>query len=226
MEILLKHQNQMMAALTGSSMKISLGLKKYIFKQNDSASNTGIQSMIVRHGGEKAANAILLKSFGGLMRTSAITVAVIGSIDLTKNLVLLAAGKISKSEFEERSGKSIINTGAGVYGGAIGATIGTPFFPPVGTYVGSVLGAMVSGFAMQFVIENGIEKEFRETVEDTAQVKEAMATFQAAAGNIFNGQVMFEHYLQLEAQLDVQLQEVGTRLETAGVDMKSAIDRL
>jgi hypothetical protein len=190
------------------------------------AANTGVQSLIVRHGGEKMVKTVMLKSFGGLMKTSAITVAVIASIDLTKNLVLLAAGKISKSEFEERSGKSVINTGAGVYGGAIGATIGTPFFPPFGTYVGSVLGAMATGFAMQFVIENGIEKEFRETIEDTAQVKEAMATFQAAAGNIFSGQIMFERYLQLEAELNLQFQDAGIRLDTAGKDMKSAIDRL
>jgi uncharacterized membrane protein len=190
------------------------------------AANTGIQSLIVRYGGQKAADAVLLKSFGGMMKTSAITTAVIASVDLAKNIVLLSVGKITKAEFEERSGKSIINTGASVYGGAIGGAIGAPFLPPIGMYVGSVIGAMIAGFAMEFVIENGIEKEFRETTEDAARVKDAMAAFHAAAGNIFFGQIMFERYLNLEGELNLQLHEVETKLGVAGKEMKSTIDML
>lgn len=189
--------------------------------------NTGVQSTMVRYGGQKALQTTLMRSTaGGLMRTSAVTVAVIGAIDLAKNLVLLSAGKISQAEFEERSGKSLLNTGAGVYGGAVGAMVGTPFFPPIGTYVGSVLGAMVSGFAMQFAIENGLEKPFRQAVEDTQQVKEAMAEFERMAGNMLAGQLLFQHYLQEEARLDAEFKRQQHRLDDLGHGMKSAIDRL
>lgn len=190
------------------------------------AANTGVQSIIVRHGGEKAAEMVLKNSFGGLMKTSAITVAVIASIDLAKNLVLLAAGKMTKTEFEERSGKSVINSGAGVYGSAIGATVGSPFFPPVGTYVGSVCGAMISGMAMQFVIENGIEKEFRQAVEDTEQVKEAMILFQATAGNMLGGQILVDSYLEHEAAMNAEFTQVVKRIDDSGRGMCSAIDKL
>jgi len=190
------------------------------------AANTGVQSVIVLHGGERAAQAMLKTSLGGLMKTSAVTVAVIASIDLTKNLVLLSAGKITKAEFEERSGKSVINTGAGVYGGAIGYAIGSPFFPPVGMYVGSVLGAMVSGMAMQFAVENGIEKEFRDAVQDTERVKEAMSEFQTTAGNMLGGQVLFERYLQQEAAMNAEFEDVSQRIDTAGANMTSAVDRI
>jgi hypothetical protein len=190
------------------------------------AANTGVQSVIVRHGGKKAAEAVLKNSFGGIMKTSAITVAVIASVDLAKNLVMLSAGKMTKAEFEERSGKSVINTGASVYGGAIGAAIGSPFFPPIGMYIGSVLGAMVSGMAMQFAIENGIEKEFREVVQDTGRVKEDMELFQSTAGNMLGGQVLFAQYLQQEAAMNRDLNHAAERIRNAGDDMQSAIDKL
>ena len=190
------------------------------------AANTGVQSVLVRRGGEEAARAVLKNSMGGLMKTSAVTVAVIASVDLAKNLVLLSVGKLSKFEFEERSGKALFNTGAGVYGSAIGGAIGSPFFPPVGTYVGSVLGAMVSGMAMQFAIENGIEKEFREAVQDTERVKDAMGMFQITAGNMLGGQILFERYLEQEASLNADFNEIAQAVEQSGNEMKQSIDRL
>ncbi|TXH71232.1 MAG: DUF456 domain-containing protein [Thiothrix sp.] len=190
------------------------------------AANTGIQSVMVRHAGEKAAESVIKNSFGNIMKTSAVTVAVVASVDLVKNLMLLSSGKIDKAEFEERSGKSILNTGASVPGAAIGTMIGSAFLPPIGSFIGGVLGSMLSGFAMQFAIENGIEKRFREVLQDTDQVKKTLESLKHIAEKFSDGQTLFSHYVAKEGEMSIEFNRVIENIEYAGIGMRNAIDKL
>jgi hypothetical protein len=190
------------------------------------AANTGIQSMMVRHAGEKAAESVIINSFGSIMKTSAVTVAVVASVDLVKNLVLLSSGKINKATFEERSGKSVLNTGASVPGAAIGTMIGSAFLPPIGSFIGGVLGSMLSGFAMQFAIENGVEKRFREVLQDTNQVKKTLESLKYTAEKFSDGQTLFAHYVEKEGEMHIEFSRAVENIEYAGIGMRNAIDKL
>lgn len=188
------------------------------------SANTGVQSLIVRYGSEKAALEILSsQGLKSMMKTNAATVGVVCAVDLVKDLVLLGMGNINQDQFLERQGKGVLSTGAGVFGGALGtagaAGIATAFGAASGTLamtvasvIGGLSGGLIAGLAMSFAIENGIERPYRDLVRNTNNLRETTAILEQVSRNVFAGQVVFGKYLeadrQMENELNIQLQEV------------------
>jgi len=190
------------------------------------AANTGVQSMLVRYSSKEAVKQVAKQGLKNMVKTNAISIAVVCGIDMVKDLVRLATGKITKDQFEERNGKNILNTSAGTVGSAIGGAVGSPFFPPIGTYIGGMAGGLIAGMAMTFAIENGIEKPYRELVENTVALRESMQVLQEVSYNIFNGQVVFTAFLEKERALNIEFENQMERVAPAGEKMSREIDRL
>ena len=95
--------------------------------------------------------------------------AAICAVDLVECLVMVAAGKMTLSELETRSGKNLFQTATGVSGASIGAAIGVPA-GPAGILIGSLVGGLITSVATTVAIENHIEKSFRETMDNTARL--------------------------------------------------------
>ena len=104
--------------------------------------------------------------------TGAVGGAAVCAIDLVECLVLVSAGKMTWKQLEERTGKNIFQTGAGVVGASIGGTLGS-VAGPIGTMVGAMIGGMITSVAATVAIENHIEKPFREIMENTKSLTDA-----------------------------------------------------
>ncbi len=104
--------------------------------------------------------------------TGAVGGAAVCAIDLVECLVMVSAGKMTWKQLEERTGKNIFQTGAGVVGASIGGTLGS-VAGPIGTMVGAMIGGMITSVAATVAIENGIEKPFREIMENTKSLTDA-----------------------------------------------------
>lgn len=106
------------------------------------------------------------------LATGAVGGAAICAIDLAECLVLVAAGKLTMKQLEERTGKNVFQTGAGVIGASVGASIGV-VAGPVGSMVGAMIGGMITSVAATVAIENHIEKPFKETMANTQSLVES-----------------------------------------------------
>lgn len=126
------------------------------------AAGTAAVSLVARSVPEIFSGSVLQANLAG----GAVAGAAICAVDLAECLVLAAAGRMTMKELEERTGKNIFQTGAGVVGSSIGAAIGAPA-GPVGIFVCSTIGGMITSVAMTVAIENGIEKPFQEVMEQT-----------------------------------------------------------
>jgi len=98
--------------------------------------------------------------------TGAVGGAAVCAIDLAECLVMVSAGKMTWEQLEERTGKNIFQTGAGVVGASIGGTLGS-VAGPIGTMAGAMIGGMITSVAATVAIENHIEKPFKETMMNT-----------------------------------------------------------
>jgi len=189
--------------------------------------NTGIQSILVRHGSKEAAKQVMVKQgLKNLVKTNAVSVAVICGIDMIKDIVRLSSGKIDIKQFEERNGKNILNTSAGIAGAEIGSAVGSLFIPPIGTYLGGITGGLIAGLAMNLAIENHIEKPYRELIENTAALKESMEVLQEVSNNIFKGQIFFTRFLIEEHKLDNAFKHQMERIIQTGKEATKSINKL
>ena len=95
------------------------------------------------------------------LATGAVGGAAVCAVDLVECLVKVAAGKMTWKQLEERTGKNVFQTGAGVVGASIGGALGSAA-GPIGTMAGALIGGMITSVATTVAIENQIEKPFRE----------------------------------------------------------------
>lgn len=202
------------------------------------SANTGIQSLIVRYGSEKAAIQILTnQGLKSMLKTNAVTVGVICAVDLVKDLVSLGMGSITKEQFYERQGKGVLTTASGVLGGALGtagaAGIATAFGAASGTMamtvvsvIGGMSGGLIAGLAMSFAIENGIERPYRELVSNTQALTESAAVLDEVSQNMFKGQVLFSRYLENDVQLEEALQDQMRLIDESGSKTLEAITKI
>ncbi|WP_219624300.1 hypothetical protein, partial [Vibrio parahaemolyticus] len=52
-----------------------------------------------------------------------VAAAAVCAVDVVQNVVLFAAGKITREELETRSGQHLLQSGAGVAGSSVGAAV-------------------------------------------------------------------------------------------------------
>lgn len=192
------------------------------------SANTGVQSLIVRYGSEKAAIELLAnQGLKSMLKTNAVTVGVVCAIDLVKDLVCLGMGNISKEQFYERQGKGVLSTASGVFGAGLGsagaAGLATAFGAASGTIaatvaslIGGMSGGLIAGLAMSFAIENGIERPYRELVRNTENLCEATKVLQEVSQNIFKGQVLFTKFLQSNYELEAAFKSQEKAIDEAG----------
>lgn len=150
---------------------------KYILK------NTAIAAgdSALKAAGATAAVSIAARSmpefFSGTALQANFATGVVGgaavcAIDLVECLVKVAAGKMTWQQLEERTGKNVFQTGAGVVGASIGGTLGS-VAGPIGTMAGAMIGGMITSVAATVAIENHIEKPFREIMDNSRSLVEA-----------------------------------------------------
>lgn len=189
---------------------------------------TGMHSLITRATGEALIAPLAKQGLGVMLRSNAVTVAGICAVDAVKDLVLLAKGEITKDMFYERQGKGILNTSAGVMGGSLGAAAfsamgGATLLLPI---VGGLAGGLIAGCAMKLAIENGIEAPYRELSVNTVLMQDAARILDKVSGEIFQGQVMFEKFLQADGCLDRAFSDQMKSAAVSTAAMRSAIDRI
>lgn len=192
------------------------------------SANTGVQSLMVRFGSEKAAMQILTnQGLKSMLKTNAVTVGVVCAIDLVKDLVSLGMGNITKDQFYERQGKGVLTTASGVFGGGLGtagaAGIATALGGAAGTLtmtvasvIGGMSGGLIAGLAMSFAIENGIERPYQDLVRNTRSLNEATSVLQQVSQNIFQGQVLFGKYLETDIAMEQELKSQMRSVDMAG----------
>lgn len=188
--------------------------------------NTGIQAQIVRYGSKEITKQIAQNTLRTMARTNMITVGVVCGIDMVKDIVKLSCGKITKAQFEERSGKGVMTTTAGVVGSTAGFEIGGMLGITGAGFIGGMAGGLIAGLAMQFAIENHIETPYRELMANTASINESMSMLRQVSQEILRGQDIFTAYLIEESNLDDQSTIQYRRIAEADSKMKAAIDRL
>lgn len=195
------------------------------------SANVGVQSLMVRYGAEKVAiQAFSKQGIKSIMRTNAVTVGVVCSVEAIKDLVQLGMGKISKDEFYERQGKGLLTTSAGVMGGSLGfvgaeaavSALGIASTPGL-AFVGSLSGGLIAGLAMHFAIENHIEKPYQQLLMNTETLRDATAELQRLSNTVFAGQVVFTKMLEHGYKLEYALQNEFKNIDRAGENALDAI---
>ncbi len=134
---------------------------------------------------------------GAMLQSSFATGAVAGTaicaVDLVQCLVMAAAGKMTMTELETRTGKNAFQTGAGVIGSSIGAVLGAPA-GPIGSLIGAMIGGMITSVAMTIAIENHIEKPFREIMDNTKSLVQAENIMKNSVEYMAQAESMFEDF--------------------------------
>lgn len=189
---------------------------------------TGTHSIITRLSSQTVVTTLARQSLGTMLRSNAISAGVVCAVDAAKDLVLLAKGDITAAEFEERQGKGLLTTSAGV----MGSTLGMAAMPALGTSValapviGALAGALVAGAAMSFAMEVGIEAPYRELVSNTRDLRESALLLEEVSQGIFHGQVHFTAFLTVDAELDTAIRSSLADGAGKGAAMAAAIDRI
>ena len=195
------------------------------------AASTGLQSLIIRYGSEELVRKMAGRGMGALVRSNAASVAVVCAIDLIKDVVMFSAGQITAKELQERSGKNVLATSAGAFGGSLGAltcgglAAGT-FAAGTLPIIGSIAGALICSMAMDIAIENGIEAPYREIVSNAASLRDSARLLEEVSQQIFMGQVTFELFLIKDARTDERFKRRTVDSSAATDIMRRSIDRI
>lgn len=196
------------------------------------AATTGLQSLVIRQGSRELARKMASQSVGALMRSNVISVAAVCAIDGIKDLVLFGAGKITLSQLEERSGKNLFTTSAGVVGSSIGASIcgglavGGGLTIAALPVLGGLAGGLIASMAMAFAIENGIEAPYRDLVTNTEALRDSARTLQEVSRQVFQAQVNFERFLVADAVLDQAFDKQAAGAMSSKEMMRLSIDKI
>ena len=213
------------------------------------SANVGVQGLLARYGvadaatllvttGEKQGLQLLARNgLRSMLRTNAVTVGVICGVDLVKDLVRLASGRIDPRQFEHRCGNNLLTTTSGVFGAAIGADLAVVLGPALGLtsktlatmglgLAGGMAGGLIAGLAMQFAIENHIEKPYHELIANTESTRDSLRLLEMVSRRMLQTQVLFTAFLDESHRLDRRLEECTARLEDSWEKMNEAIDKL
>jgi len=125
--------------------------------------------------------------------TGAVGGAAVCAIDLVECLVKVAAGKMTWQQLEERTGKNVFQTGAGVVGASIGGTLGS-VAGPIGTMAGAMIGGMITSVAATVAIENHIEKPFRDTIATTQHLVDSGRVMDCAINYLVDANEMMSQF--------------------------------
>lgn len=219
------------------------------------SANSGINSLMVRAGEKVSLGTLAQQGVSSMLRSNAVAIGVVCTVNAVKDLVLLSMGKMSQKEFEERQGKGILNTSAGVMGASLGGLAGagvvslvskttaaaaaatststvvataSAFFtvPVMVPFLSAMAGGVIATTAMNIAIENHIEKPYRDLVRNSRNMTESVKILEQVSSSIFQGQVYFRRFLEMDLELDSAFQQQMHKGRQTMTDMRAAIDRI
>ncbi len=135
----------------------------------DSALKAGVATAAVSMTARKLPAMFAGTAFKRTFANNGVATAAVCAVDVVQNIVLFAAGKITREELETRSGHNFLQSGAAVVGSSVGAAVGA-LGGPIGALVGGIIGGLITTMAISIAIDNHIEKNFRLTLEATELV--------------------------------------------------------
>ncbi|MGI2219490.1 hypothetical protein ACRN94_21310 [Shewanella baltica] len=147
----------------------------YLILQNtaiaagDSALKAGVATATVSITARNLPTLFAGSAFKRAFANNGVAAAAVCAVDVIQNVVLFAAGKITREELENRAGQNLLQSGAAVVGSSVGAAVGA-LGGPAGALVGAIIGGLITTMAMSIAIDNHIEKNFRLTLEATEHV--------------------------------------------------------
>ena len=219
----------------------------------------GVNSLMVRGGEQVVLGSLAQQGVSTILRGNAVAIGTVCVINAVKDLVSLSMGNMSKEEFEERQGKGILNTSAGVMGASLGGLAGaglvasfsgtaaaattatataaststivataSAFFtvPVMVPFITAMAGGIIATMAMNLAVENHIEKPYRDLVRNSRNMVESVQILEQVSASIFQGQVYFRRFLEMDAELDSAFQQQTQKGRKTMADMRAAIDRI
>ncbi|MBB4284972.1 GlsB/YeaQ/YmgE family stress response membrane protein [Roseospira goensis] len=194
----------------------------------NAAAVTGVHSTLVRVTGQQAVAPLARQTLGVMFRSNMVTVGAVCAVDAVKDVVLMAAGKITLEELGERQGRGIMTTSSGVVGGSIGAAavgaLTTTAALPL--MAGGLVGGVIGAVAMNFAIEKGIDGPYREICADLETLQDSAQWLDQVSKEFFNGQVLFEEFLKESHDLDGKIQRMQSRARQSTAQMRASIDKI
>lgn len=203
---------------------------RYILKNTaiaaaDSAAKAGAStaavSVAMRTMPELFGETVLRQS----LASGGIAAAAICAVDLVECLVLVAAGKMTLAELETRTGKNVLQSGAGVLGSSIGAALGAPA-GPAGMLVGALVGGLITSVASTIAIDNHIEKPFADAIRNTQALVQAQYVMRDSLAYLATAQQGFASFRiscrASERQFDSQMEQA----HQLGQALRGRLDRL
>ncbi|EKO3921865.1 hypothetical protein MRM63_09940 [bacterium 19MO03SA05] len=135
----------------------------------DSALKAGVATATVSMTARNLPTLFAGSAFKRAFANNGVAAGAVCAVDVVQNVVLFAAGKITREELETRSGQNLLQSGAGVAGSSVGAAVGA-LGGPAGALIGAIIGGLITSMAMSIAIDNHIERNFRLTLEATESV--------------------------------------------------------
>lgn len=121
---------------------------------------------------------------GGLLTANLAAGAAAGvtvcAVDLAECFVLVAVGKMTMAQLEERTGANLFQTAAGVVGSTVGGAIGAAA-GPLGVMIGGLIGGLISSYGMTVALEIGVAAPYRQTLLNAESVMAATGTAASVA---------------------------------------------
>jgi hypothetical protein len=166
------------------------------------------------------------QSIGALLTRNIIVGSAICGVDLIQCLVRVASGKMTMAQLEERTGKNVFQTSAGVWGSAIGMHFAGGSALALAPLLGAYIGGLVSVTAMTVAVNRGIEHPYKRLVESNLALVLAQRVMTDTAIAFHEGQSAFEAFLCEEAALVQRFDANQTQISKDRQQVWDAIERL
>ncbi len=221
-EAVLKIIGETSAAAADSAVKASL--------------QVGVNSLITSSS-KQIATQVLKNQMLSILRSNAVTVGVVCTVDAIKDIVKLGCGDITIDEFYERQGKNIVNTGCGVAGGSLGMgaagmaagslgiATGTACYSILMT-AGCLTGGLIAGLAATLAIENGIEKPYQDLIRNTSAVLDSINELMNTGQSVVLGQNVMVDFCKHESRLNQNFRNTFAEIEIKQSNARRAVDLL
>ena len=179
--------------------------------------------------GKLAAKQLIQQGMKGILTKNAATGAVICTVDLVKDLVKVAQGKLEAKELAGRATKTGLNVMAGATTFELGKMLAVGLGAASSGFLPAAAGiacSLIVTSGLNMAIENGIEKPFRMLTENTANLQQALASLEQTAQRMAVGQQLFSDSLEQSKEFDQEFERIQHSSKQATIGLRNAIDRL
>ncbi|OUI78053.1 hypothetical protein HK18_10940 [Commensalibacter intestini] len=196
------------------------------------AAVTGTKSLIIRYGSTATVENIAFNGLKSLAKSNSISVAVVSSIDLIKNIVSYAAGNMTKEELVDVTSKGVLTTSAGMFGSSLaifavgGFVTGSTLTAAAIPLIAGITGGIICSLALEIAVINRVDISYREILTNIQLQKETIELLSQLSDNMIKGQKAFYDFLQIDSKMDSFLQNNESNKRLITDNMIKAIDRI